>query len=193
MLETTGQRSSDQSHVQQHISIFYEVLDCLISELDRRFSKESCAIFCGISALFPGGQSFLSEKDLQAFAVAYSVSQHDLQHEIPLVKKLLMKEPKQPTSVAQFLSFLTPYKAAFECLYRLLLIAVTLPVTSASCERSFSKMKLVKTFLRNSMTSDRLSNIALLSIESERAEGIDMDNFVDEFDSRHANRRIKLH
>ena len=110
-----------------------------------------------------------------------------------MVKKFLNKEPQQLTSVIEFLCFLAPYKAAFDCLYKLLLITVTLPVTSPSCERSFSKIKLVKTFLRNSMTSDRLSNIALLSIESKRAESIDMDSFVDEFDSRHANRRIKLH
>jgi len=45
----------------------------------------------------------------------------------------------------------------------MLLVAVTLPVTRASCERSFSKMKL-KTFPRNSMTSER-GNIDLLSIE----------------------------
>lgn len=192
VFETSGQGSSVPCHV-QHIRIFYEVLDCLISELDRRFSKESNAIFCGISALCPGGQTFLLEEDLKAYAMAYSVSQNDLQYEIPLVKKLLTKEPIQPTSITQFLSFLSPYKAAFDCLYKLLLISVTLPVTSASCERSFSKMKLVKTFLRNSMTSARLSNIALLSIESARAEGIDLDCFVDEFDSRHDNRRIKLH
>ena len=69
--------------------------------------------------------------------------------------------------------------------------AVILPVTSASCERSFSKMKVVKTFLRNSMSNE--SNIALLSVERARAEDIDLDSFVDEFDSRHENRRIKLH
>ena len=61
--------------------------------------------------------------------------------------------------------------------------SLTLPVTSASCERSFSKMKIVKTFLRNSVTSERLSNIPLLSIESRCAESIDLDSFVDEFDS----------
>ncbi|XP_064083087.1 uncharacterized protein LOC135199099 [Macrobrachium nipponense] len=72
-------------------------------------------------------------------------------------------------------------------------LSVTLPVTSASCERCFSKMKIVKTFLRNSMTSERLSNTALLSVESKRAESIDLDSFVDEFDSRHDNCRIKLH
>ena len=108
---------------------------------------------------------------------------------------LRFKQGTQTADISYRISvfFLAPYKAAFDCLYKLLLITVTLPVTSASCERSFSKMKLVKTFLRNSMTSDRLSNIALLSIESKRAESIDMDSFVDEFDSRHANRRIKLH
>ena len=109
------------------------------------------------------------------------------------MKKLLAKEQQQPQSIVQFLSLLSPYKAAFDCMYKLLLIAVTLPITSASCERSFSKMKLIKTYLRNSMSNGRLSNIALLSIESVRAESINLDAFVDEFDSRHGNRRIKLH
>ena len=42
--------------------------------------------------------------------------------------------------------------------------AVTLPITSASCERSFSKMKLLKTFPRNSMTSERLGNVDLSGV-----------------------------
>ena len=40
----------------------------------------------------------------------------------------------------------------------LLLVAATLPVTSVSFEWSFSKMKLLKKFPRNSMTSERLGN-----------------------------------
>ena len=43
------------------------------------------------------------------------------------------------------------------------------------------------------MCHDRLSQLALLSIESNRAESLDLEQFVDEFDSRHDNRRIKLH
>jgi len=73
----------------------------------------------------------------------------------------------------------------------LLLVTVTLPATSASCERNFSKMKFVETIPRNSMTSERLGNIDLLSVER-----YELTNrfrwFVDEFDSRHDNRRIKL-
>jgi len=53
-------------------------------------------------------------------------------------------------------------------------------------------MKLVKTYLRNSMCHERLNHLAILSTESTRAESIDVEQFVDEFDSRHDNRRIKL-
>jgi len=42
------------------------------------------------------------------------------------------------------------------------------------------------------MTSERLSNINLLSLDRVRAEKLDLDDFVNEFDSRHNNRRIKL-
>ena len=61
---------------------------------------------------------------------------------------------------------------------------------AASCERSFFTMRQIKTYLRKSMRDDRLSNLAVLSIESKRAIALDLDNFVDEFDRRHQNRRI---
>jgi len=65
-------------------------------------------------------------------------------------KEFASEVSQLPTSLEQFISFIVPSQGAFDCLYKLLLIAVSLPVTSASCERIFSKMKLVKTFPRNS-------------------------------------------
>lgn len=48
--------------------------------------------------------------------------------------------------------------------YRLLL---TVGYSIASCERSFSKLKLVETYLRSSMSNQRLSSLALISIEKK--------------------------
>ena len=88
-------------------------------------------------------------------------------------------------------TFFKIYSNFKSCVW-LLLVAVILPVTTASCEKNFSKMKLVKVFPRNPMTSQRLGNIDPLSVERYEVKNRFSD-FVDEFDSRHDNRRIKLH
>lgn len=45
------------------------------------------------------------------------------------------------------------------------ILVLTLPVTVETAERLFSKLKLIKNYLRNSMGQTRLSNITVLNIE----------------------------
>lgn len=80
----------------------------------------------------------------------------------------------------------------FHELFRLCKIAVALPVTTASCERSFSALKLIKNHLRTTMADDRLSHIGVLSIESRRAKALNLDDFIKVFANKHKNRRINL-
>ncbi len=96
------------------------------------------------------------------------------------------------SSLLEFTIFLEPFKEVFYQLFRLCCIAVALPVSSASCEHSFSALKLIKTHLRTTMTDDRLSNLGVLSIEVRRAKCLDLDDFVRRFASHHRNRRIQL-
>jgi len=58
-------------------------------------------------------------------------------------------------------------RSVFPSLYTLLQIAVTLPVSSCSVKRSFSKLKLVKTKLRSTMTEDRLGNLMIFTCEED--------------------------
>ena len=45
---------------------------------------------------------------------------------------------------------------SFPIIKRALRILSTMPITSCTCERSFSSMKLLKTYLRTTMTNNRL-------------------------------------
>ena len=46
-------------------------------------------------------------------------------------------------------------------------ILLTLPVTVASGERSFSKLKIIKNYLCLAMSQERLTDLATVSIEHE--------------------------
>nr|XP_047127691.1 zinc finger MYM-type protein 1-like [Hydra vulgaris] len=70
-------------------------------------------------------------------------------------------------------------------------ILLTIPVTVASRERSFSKMKLIKTYLRSTMSQDRLSSLGTLSIEKNIAENLDFSTLIKDFGDKKA-RKINL-
>ena len=58
----------------------------------------------------------------------------------------------------------------FNLIERLLRLLITLPVSTASAERAFSSMKIIKTRLRNTMEDDFLANNLLVNIEGELLE-----------------------
>lgn len=66
---------------------------------------------------------------------------------------------------------------------------LTLPVTVASNERSFSKLKLIKNYLRSTMSNDRLFYLIISSIESDLLDEIDIKTLVNDW-SKMKDRRI---
>ena len=54
-------------------------------------------------------------------------------------------------------------------------------MSAATAERSFSKLKLIKTYLRSTMGQERLNGLALLSIEKDLANRISYDKVIDKF------------
>lgn len=66
---------------------------------------------------------------------------------------------------------------------------LTLPVSVATSECSFSKLKIVKNYLRSTMSQERLNSI--LSIESTMLNNVDLKETVDKFASIKA-RKVNL-
>ena len=71
----------------------------------------------------------------------------------------------------------------------LLRIFGTIPVSNATTERTFSKLKLLKTYLRTTMGQERLSGLALMSIHQDME--VKPEKVIDIFANK-KNRRILL-
>ena len=127
---------------------------------------------------------------LQPLVDAYDLPIDNIEMEAFLAKQMF--ESKGLTSIGDVLLELKPLSSAFPNLSRVVTIAMTIAVSTAQCERSFSTLKLIKNHLRSKMGDERLADMVILSIEQDLSAGINLEDVVDEFSGIDNNRRITL-
>lgn len=140
---TIGQRDEFNNENIYRISIFYPVIDSIMIEMEDRFSKTNVEILRSVSSLSPDSAMFLDLQELRSLATMLQCDIPSLSNEIQVLKPML-KTTKSKTIVDLYFEIL-PLKQAFPIIVLLLVSAMTFPVSSTTTERSFSKMKLIKT------------------------------------------------
>ena len=69
-------------------------------------------------------------------------------------------------------------------------LLLTAPITSASSERSFSKLKLIKTAIRSVMKERRLKDVITLGCEKDLTDTIDLETVVDRWAKQPKTQRL---
>jgi hypothetical protein len=72
----------------------------------------------------------------------------------------------------------------FPLVYRLIELALLLPVATATVERAFSAIKIIKTELRNKMTDGWLNDLMVCYIEREIYKGLDLQQIEKAFQNK---------
>jgi hypothetical protein len=167
----------------------YSALDQLHSEIATRSNRLS-----SLSKKFHFLLNFDSYADLTQAANVFveyypDFISSDLPQEI-VDFKVLVNPEKSSCVNADFLmeQVLSFGPNAFPNLFKAIKILLTTGVSVASCERSFSKLKILANDHRCSMNQDRLSALAILSIESELANALSEEDILNEFLSKKRGR-----
>lgn len=63
----------------------------------------------------------------------------------------------------------------------LLRLYLTIPISNASGERSFSTLKRVKSYLRNSLNEENLSSLGILNVESDMLDRLNITKIINNF------------
>jgi hypothetical protein len=85
----------------------------------------------------------LFQIDIDTLMAEMTVVKNEFKTEHP---KKILNYPMQTASIIN--------EATFPNLYKLLSVAFTLPISSATCERSFLAMRRFKTWIRSTMLQD---------------------------------------
>ena len=80
-------------------------------------------------------------------------------------------------------------ETTFSTITTLLKISLTLALTSVTAERSFSELRLLKTYLRSTMAQQRLSSLLVINVNQDI--NIDIAKVIDTFALKHP-RRLEL-
>jgi hypothetical protein len=149
-------------------AIWYPYLDSMLLALRDKFSFHQRAVF-KLTALLPSAIATHSWDDLlpaYEFYASELSSEEEVRHEYEQWKNLCLQLPleRRPTSPIEALDIVP---TRLQNIHNLLCIFSTIPVTACTAERSFSSLKLLKTFLRNRMTDERLTGLALLYIHQD--------------------------
>ncbi len=155
-------------------------LDSLHREMDERFARlhdtdAKFGFLLDVEGLCYGTDSNDLKKKCENLGELYSsdVDGQQLYEEILDCRMLLSSRANMRISrPEELLEFIVQCgdESVFPDLRIAIQIMLTIAVSIASCERSFSKLKLILSYLRASMGQGRLCDLALLSVEREETE-----------------------
>ncbi len=195
---TQPHRFSDPKAYYRHQ--YFEVCDMLLQELNDRFDQDNLLppIQCLENLLLKAANGDRYDENFQGLKTSCYITDIDfdqLQIQLPLLASLIrqaLPHVSKVTSIrtiCEAMNTQAVYKSMLSEVHNILRLYMTVPITSATSERSFSALKVVNTCLRSSMSEKRLNNCFILHVHKEITDSCDMVAIAQEFIAVNTERR----
>ena len=172
---------------------FNKIIDNFCQEIERRL-RDNDSLFRVLEFSEPTNAEFLDEAGVRLFCQKFA--RFDMDEELvvqqaSIARTLLVAMQLERT--VECIEYLLPMATTFNELIKYFRLVISFPVTSASCERSFSALKRIKSYLRSTMSDARCSSLSLLFIEKDLLEDLRQNpmRVVDKFAEK-GDRRMTL-
>ena len=168
-----------------------KVIDRLVSDIDDSFKYVS-DIVVPVTVLLPSNICKCTANQVEQLCAAFPQDLDDpdaLLAEMEVIGGSIEKsEAKNLREAARLLKDKLLFYPSLAKAYQL---ALTIPISVASNERSFSKLRLVKSYLRSTMKEDRLDALMILASSPDILHNLEIDNVANSWSNLKA-RRVKL-
>ena len=177
-----------ESHYRQ---IFFEAIDHVIQAIQDRFDQPGYGIYQNLEQLIlkaSTGMPYDAEIQFVCDFYKEDLSRIQLEAQLPLLRHLVKGAQETSTrevcvrEVAHVLGNLSvAEKVAFSSVWKVMQLLLVMPATNATSERSFSALRRVKTYLRTTMTQQRLNHLMVLHVHKTSTDGLDLMSVAREF------------
>ena len=173
------------------ITHYFPALERIIGELKRRFSENDSAVVCSLGKLISTVKP--ADEDFKTVAGHFELCEDSLKTDHIILSHVKKNYLPPSCCVHTMFEHLVANKTLMMMpeLGKVVKILSVIPATSCSCERSFSCLRRLKTYLRSTMSQDRLSRLAILAIEPAFVNRVlteDMQEMIDTFGEKSGRR-----
>ncbi|KAL4559834.1 hypothetical protein LXL04_031980 [Taraxacum kok-saghyz] len=186
-----NRKTSKTNRFHFEVEIFNTVVDMQFNEYRDRFSETSTQLLEYMGALSPCDTfAQFDQSKLLKLSEMYKHNfddseRRDLESQLPIFYHSCIKDDRF-TSLKEIFELSrvmvsTGKHLSYYLVYRLLKLALILPVATASVERCFSKMKIVKTDLRNKIGDEFLNNALICHIEPDIFVNVETEKVIERF------------
>jgi len=197
VMSTVGYRDRQSNDLHNLKRDMFQIIDKMVGELDRRFTGNE-TLLRACCTIDPSSTSFLRLDQMLPIADMFAylgLNIDNLKAQVSVASNMFRMAgiTGKVSNAHDVLVELLNMKVAFPDLLLFAQIVLTIPIASASAERSFSTMKRIKTYLRSTMADQRLNDLCLLTIEREMSNEllIDPSSVIDKF-ALMAERKLPL-
>jgi hypothetical protein len=127
---TVGQRDILSTSTDFMNKIYFSLIDCMLVELNDRFSSKTLSLIKSISTVYPESENFLNIEDVDEFCRHIDVDSSALKNEFAVIKSMF--QSKTINDVIQFLKELIPYSTAFPQTLLMVKSAITMPISQVT-------------------------------------------------------------
>lgn len=159
-------------------TLWYQILDSQINELDSRFHRDSYCAMKAADTLCTKDQSNLAE-NIHPVCTSYSVEVSDA--ELFAFSQMLRQTLSAGPCLSLIQLFDTCSEECFPNVHLLIRILLTLPITACTEDRICSSVNKIKTSSRSTMLTAQLNPLSLLSFEKDLTDSLDYDEIIDIF------------
>ena len=170
----------------QYRRIYFEALDLIISRTEDRFNQPGWKTFRNVQELLLKAASADPYEEELRFIISFYGPDFDillLPTQLEIFSQNFKADGKVTVSeiVTYFHNCSDSQLWLLSQVSKLVRLLLVMPATNAGSERSFSAVRRIKSYLRSTMSQQRLNHLMLLHVHKDRTDGLDLVDVANDF------------
>nr|CAH7751726.1 unnamed protein product [Callosobruchus chinensis] len=189
--ESSSEPHQFSSPADYYRKMYFEVLDKAVGCIEERFTRNAMTHLSNIEQFLTKqndkSSSYVKEFYGDDFDVDRLVLHRNMLLDIAQTKHVTLNNVEDIVSF--IISHCGSVKDMIPEIIKLWKIIMTIPVSTCTAERSFSALRRIKTYLRSTMTQQRLNDHMIVHVNQKIADDLDVEEIADIFINRAAVRQ----